>query len=201
MAKKREHSAFIKGKSVTDILNTPIDVFNSLQIFDLRETVGRLVSAANKRLRTFERKGLSSPAVERVKDSGGKFSTRGKNLNQLRAEFARLRGFFQSPTSTIKGVKKLENKVVNALKKQGVDISHVNYEKFWRAYERLKKIDPSIENTQLRYSYMREIASVMEDTPDIDAIIEKMSERISLIYEEQRAVEDEFFNDTGFFEI
>lgn len=201
MAKKREHSAFVIGKSVTDILNTPIDVFNSLRLPDLREAVGRLVSAANKRLRAFERKGLSSPAVEQVKDSGGKFSTRGKNLNQLRAEFARARSFFQSATSSIRGAKKVENKVIDALKKAGVDLSASNYDKFFKAYNRLKQLDPSIENKSLRYTYMRELASMMNDNTDIDAVIQKMKKRISEIYEEQRSIEDEYFSTSEFFEI
>lgn len=73
---------------------------------NLRKETSRLASMANKRLQRLEKAGLeSSPAYQKWIDEGGqKFSVRGKTINEVQAEMARLRKFIDAKTSTIRGI-------------------------------------------------------------------------------------------------
>lgn len=73
---------------------------------NLRRETSRLASMANKRLQRLEKAGLeSSPAYQKWIDEGGqKFSVRGKTINEVQAEMARLRKFIDAKTSTIRGI-------------------------------------------------------------------------------------------------
>lgn len=111
----------VKGKSIQDILNMDVKTFNNLTTPELRKVVGRLVSAGNKRLRRAEKAGITSPAHESVKESGGMFSAKGKTHEQLKAEFMRAKAFLKSPTSTQKGAKKFAKDMAKRLKEKGVE--------------------------------------------------------------------------------
>lgn len=73
---------------------------------ELRKETSRLASTANKRLQRLENAGLeSSPAYQKwIAEGGQKFSVRGKSINEVQAEMARLRKFLDSKTSTIRGI-------------------------------------------------------------------------------------------------
>ena len=107
MAKTYKNPSIVSGLTIENILSMDIDKFNKLKEPDLKKIVGRLVSAANKRIRRMESAGIESPALSGVKRSGGTFSVKDKNLDQLRSEYARAKRFLTSKTSTIKGAKKV----------------------------------------------------------------------------------------------
>ena len=111
MARTYKQKSIVSGMSVKDVLNMDINTFSSLNLSDMRKVVGRLVSAGNKRIRTFEKAGENSPALRYINKSGGKFSTKGKNLNELRREYARAKGFFESKTGNIKDWRKIKNEL------------------------------------------------------------------------------------------
>lgn len=73
---------------------------------EIRAEASRLASIANKRIQRLEKAGLeSSPAYQKWIDEGGKkFSVRGKTINEVQSELARLRRFIDAKTSTIRGV-------------------------------------------------------------------------------------------------
>lgn len=73
---------------------------------EIRAEASRLASIANKRIQRLEKAGLeSSPAYQKWIDEGGqKFSVRGKTINEVQSELARLRKFIDAKTSTIRGV-------------------------------------------------------------------------------------------------
>ena len=73
---------------------------------ELRKETSRLASIANKRIERLERNNLrSSPAYQKwVEDGEVRFSVRGKTINEVQAEMARLRKFLDSKTSTIRGI-------------------------------------------------------------------------------------------------
>lgn len=66
-------------------------------------------SKLNKRIKRLEqatvKDGILSPALKSVQDSGGKFSAKGKNLNQLRKEYARAIAFENMETGTVRGAR------------------------------------------------------------------------------------------------
>lgn len=196
-------NSIVSGKSVKDILAMDNRTFNRLTESELRKVVGRLVSAGNKRLRSFEKSRESSPATRYIEKSGGKFSTRGKDLNALRAEFARAKGFFESKTGSRLEWKKVQKETKKGLEKAGVDVDPENANKMWKAYERLKEVNPSVSDKRLKYLVLQEIADVLVDDPDLSIrkIVNRVNKSIDRIYEEQAAINDEFEGVSGFFEI
>lgn len=83
----------------------------------LRAEARRLVSMANKRLRRIEQQNLiNSPAYKKwVEDGAQKFSVRGKNMEEVNQEIARMNDFLRKQTSTVKGTKQYFNNVAKEI--------------------------------------------------------------------------------------
>lgn len=202
MARKYKQSSIVSGMSIQDILNMDINTFNKLNTSDLRKVVGRLVSAGNKRIRSFERAGESSPATRYVENSGGVFSTKGKDLNALRAEYTRAKNFLQAKTGTRKGWTKTKRETIKALRKHGVEMSEKQFDKVWRAYEDLKELSPEVANRGLKYSVLKDVADMTTDeSKSADEIATALNENLSRIYEEQAGLKYGVDGVSGFFEI
>lgn len=200
MTRQYKQPSIVSGLSVQDINNMDINKFNSLNKSDLQKVVGRLVSAGNKRLRSFERAGESSPATRHVARSGGVFSTKGKDINQLRAEFVRAKNFMTAKTGTRAGWKKVKRETIKSLKDRGINLTEQQFDDFWKAYEELKEINPSVANKGLKYNILQDIADmVTDDTLTADEIALKLNSEISRIYEENEGLNDGFNGVSGFF--
>lgn len=122
MPKTYKQKSIVSGLSINDIMSMDIRDFNKMSESDLRKVTGRLVSAGNKRMRRMESAGIESPSLRKAEKSGGAFTVKDKNINQLRSEFMRAKSFLQSPTSSIKGYKETQKKTIEGLKKQGIDV-------------------------------------------------------------------------------
>ena len=81
----------------------------------LRAEARRLVSMANKRLRRLEEQNLiESPAYKKwVEDGGQKFSVKGKSMEEVKQEVARMNDFLKKQTSTVRGAKQYFKNVAN----------------------------------------------------------------------------------------
>lgn len=193
--KKRRNDSIVKGKSIKDIMSIdPKDILK-MSRKELSTYTSRLASAANKRLKRMY--GKEKNKFE-YKD---KFSVKDKNINQLRAEYARAKSYLQSNNS-LSGMKKTKKKVINGLKKQGVKITGKQYNKFWSVYKRLKEVDPKVSSYIYKYMSMRDVADYINDNPtkNIDEVIDGMMADLNSHYEEQKEQEDdegfsEFFDD------
>lgn len=80
-----------------------------------RQEASRKVSMANKRLKRLEEQNLTmSPSYKKWIDEGGqKFSIKGKNAQEVKAEVARLNKFLNQTTSTVRGTKKYLTNIAN----------------------------------------------------------------------------------------
>ena len=202
MARTYKQPSLVSGMTVQDILNMDNATFNKLTESEMRKVVGRLVSAGNKRLRSFERARESSPATRHVEKSGGAFSTKGKDLNALRAEYTRAKNFMQAKTGTRKGWTKTRRETIEGLRKQGVEMSEKQFEKVWNAYEDLKELSPEVANRGLKYSVLKDVANMVTDeNKSADEIAMALHENLSQIYEEQARLEYDVDGVSGFFEI
>lgn len=202
MARQYKQPSIVSGMTVQDILNMDSNMFNRLNTSDLRRVVGRLVSAGNKRLRSFERAGESSPATRHVTKSGGVFSTRGKDLNALRSEYTRAKNFLQAKTGTRKGWKQVKRETISGLKKQGVEMTESQFDDVWKAYEDLKEMSPEVANRGLKYSVLKDVADMVMDTDkSADEIALALHENLSEIYEERVGLNNGIDGVSGFFEI
>ena len=176
------------------LMDIGIEDFNRLKEPELRQVVRQLNRTANQRLRRAEARGMETPATAAVKRSGGTFTTRGKNLNQLRAEFRRVTDFLQSKTSTYKGFQQVKKETAASLEKQGVEIDPAKLDETMRVYERLKESNPWIQARGFKYATFQEIDK-MPDDMSIEDKISAMQEQLDQLYEQ--AVENEAEFETG----
>ncbi len=89
----------------------------------LRAEARRLVSMANKRLRRLEQQNLlNSPAYKKwVEDGGQKFSVKGKSMEEVKQEIARMDDFLKMQTSTVRGAKRYFKNVAKEVGIKKVD--------------------------------------------------------------------------------
>lgn len=186
---------YVKGKSTEDLLNMDYDAFSTLTAPELRQVVSRLADTANKRLKRFGK--TVTPATLQAKRGGGRFSTKGKNIAQLRAEYARVRAFLQNPTSTKKGYEKLKED----LKKQGINLGGYS-EVFWRLYHNLEEVDPGFK-ALTPSDRMRIIEAELEAHPEfteeehIENLLHRMESQYEDIQQQRRKVDfSDFFEPT-----
>ena len=184
MARQYKQPSLVSGMTVQDILTMDNRTFNSLKEADLRKVVGRLVSAGNKRMRTFEKKGATSPAVSAASKSGGKFSTKGKSFGELRSEYLRAKQFLQAKTSTVAGWNRTKKELAEKMQAAGADVTPGQLDDVLKTYDRLKQIDPTVESKGMKYRLISDIAQLDESMP-IDEKMNQMLQRIDEIYEEE----------------
>ena len=139
----------VSGLKVKDILNMNWNTIKQLDRNDMARVVGRLVSAANKRLRRLQKAKLTNtPAYSYVMDSGGFFSVKEKNEKEIQKELTRLRGFLSPDvtTNTVRGARKVENRVKAKFEFYTTDakgrktlkkFTETQRKKFWKAYRQL----------------------------------------------------------------
>ena len=200
MARVYKQPSIVSGLKIKDILNMDVSDFNKLGKKDLQKVTGRLVSAANKRYRRATAAGVTSPAFSYVEKTGV-FSTKGKNINQLRAEFVRAKNFLEAETSTIKAAKQFMKESIEALKKEGVTLTEDNFKDVMKLYESLRKEDKTIMERRLKYSVLQELESyVTESNLPYEDILTVMKNKLDKIYvEEQKLLENNGVS--GFFEM
>lgn len=192
MARIYKQPSIVSGKSIQDILNMDIHTFSNLNESDMRKVVSRLVSAGNKRLRSFENAKESSPATRYImKKSGGYFSTKGKNLNALRSEYMRAKSFLEAKTGTRKGWNEVKEQTLATLKeKKGIELTNEQWDDFWNSYEELKELSPEVSMKKLKYSTLKELADMTTDTSkSADEIAIELHEKINDIYEKREELE------------
>lgn len=196
--------SIVSGMSVSDILNMSESRFNKLTERELKLVVGRLVSAVNKRVRRFEKAGITTPATRALEKSGGKLSVKGKSLNELRSEYARARNFLNMETSTRKGYEQVQKKISETLRERGYDISPNELDDMFEVYNDLLEIDPSLSMSKDRYLLMQEIANMPDDL-DVSEKVLKAKERYTELYEQEQmelnGKEVDLYGVSGFFEI
>ena len=176
------------------LMDIGIEDFNKLTEPELREVVRKLNRTANQRLRRAEALGMETPATSAVKRSGGTFTTRGKNLNQLRAEYRRVTDFLTAKTSTVRGFEQVKKETAESLKRSGVDIDPSKLDDTMRIYERLKERNPWIQARGFKYAVFQEIDKLSEDLDPEEKILE-MQEQLDLLYE--GAIENDESFDAG----
>lgn len=187
--------------SVEYLLNLDPNSVQRMNEKQLRQAVQTLSSAANKRLTRLEQTAIGkvSPALLSVKESGrDRFSTKGKNLNQLRNEFSQASTFLKSKTSTIKGTKSWKRKVEN---KAGVEMTDAQFSEFGVLFGKLRV---AVGREAIRQAGSTEVIRWLRqemtdsrnrnDDDIINAVIMRMM-GLYEEYEEQRAEEWGEFDD------
>ena len=170
---------------ISDLVNINYDAFNSMDAKQLRAVIRQMSSAANKRLSQLEEKGISTPATQSAERSGGKFSTAGKSLNELRAEYSRVRNFLKSETSTKKGYNKFQANTLKSLGLKESEITPKQFQKLWSSYDRLKEQHPEIEGAANKYKVLNAISERIQKNGrlSVKSIVNRIENQLSEIYE------------------
>lgn len=177
MAKKRNRIA--TGLSIKDIMKMDMNKFDKYNLREQREIVSRLASAANKRLKKFEEKGIVNPATLHMKLEGGKISVKNKDIDALKEEYFRAKKFLSSTFSTQKGYKEYINKLDKALKTdvkgiyKGMKYS-LTYATAFSYYDLLQDLSPKIQNIRDKYTITEKIAEYMEQGNNEQEIFNKI---------------------------
>ena len=156
----------------------------------LRREASRLVSLANKRLKRIEQQGLiESPAYKKfIEDGGQKFGIRGKTMEEVKQEVARMNDFIKKQTSTVTGTKKyLTNvaKSVGITKIENFKELQGQLNTFFRGVD---KVRDYLQNSKevsvaIGYSKIHEVVSnyvqeVGSELDSIDDLIIEMAEKV-----------------------
>lgn len=221
-----KNKSIVSGLSVEDVLNLMPNELEEMSDSDLRKVVGRLVSAGNKRLRRFEKRGENSPAYRRAMQSGGAFSTKGKDRDALLNEFQRARIFFKDETSSLKRWREVKVEysrgigvtvpdvdengeyIYNEPEEEYIDFDYMNGNNdfshaVWSMFDRLQEIDPTIANSSNKYLVAQTIADMVIDSGQPLNSIHKMTydiyDRLIEMEKEREAINEEFENSVSQF--
>lgn len=172
-----------------DVNITKTDVLTKKEK-ELRREASRLVSLANKRLKRIEQQGLiESPAYKKyVEDGKQKFGIRGKNMQEVNQEIARINDFIKKQTSTVTGTKKYLD---NVAKSVGI-VKFDNYKQlqgqlntFFRGVDKVREyLQNSKEvSVAIGYSKIFEVVSnyveeVGSELDSIDDLVVEMAEKV-----------------------
>lgn len=192
-----------KGKSTKEISESSVSDVNSWDRRTAARAVRRLADTANKRIKSFEEAGIEPPAYLNVMKSGGKFSTKGKDVNQLRSEFIRARNFLNMKTSTKKGYVKVKKDFfdrVNATAAQKISLSDETLNKFWRVYDKTESdVLPFVKGSPQAQKIVFDV--FIKDTElTEEELIKKVLKKFDIYYEEQQ-LEQQHFDTSDFFSI
>lgn len=183
----------VSGKSVNDLINLSATQIKNLNRRELSQVVSRLSSAANKRLKRFEKAGIETPAT-RAAMKTGKFSVKGKDLKQLRTEYKRVKGFLTSETGTRKGYNSFLKRLKRSFGEAGVTIGGETPEEIeqfideeTRIYDWVAERNPFISEAPYRYFVQQKLSSYI-DAGNLSetAIKRRMNKYVKQAYEEQQ---------------
>ena len=182
------------------LLSMDENQFNRLNKQEMKAAVRTLAIESGKRFRELEsiEDDFISPALTRLRRSGGKISSAGKNLNQLRREFTRAAAFLKDPTSTAQSFKNFRADLEYELQKNGVPLTDAQYKRFWKAYNKLTEQHKDIENIRsFKYEVMRNIIEQVDIGANPDEIVENFEKevdgktRLQEIYEKHQENNEE----------
>lgn len=149
---------------------------------EMRQLVRRVGKSVNARYGRTKTATGGTPATRGLENSGGKISTRGKNLNELRHEFFRAKNFNAAKTSTARGYRAVEKSFE---KRIGQQLNETEKTEFWRIYSKLVELDPySLTYAGGSNRVQSEIAAEMKNGGNADEILEKIWGRLTDEYEQ-----------------
>lgn len=172
-----------------------INNLDASQIVQLRKAVKVLADAGNKRLKRFEEKGEESPAFQYVKGgkrSKGNFTTKGKDINQLKAEFQRAKTFMTSKTGSLTGWNKVKKETIDKLKvESNIELTTDQFDVFWRSYTELTRTDAGKKVAkQYKYQILEEISEIQKPGMSVSDIVGKLQSKITDLYESAKEEEN-----------
>lgn len=182
------------SKSVKQIMSMDIKDIEQLPLKELKEIVGVMASAGNKRIDRLTDQDIPSQALSNL--SGGRFSVAGKDKTQLINEFRREVTFMSAKTSSVSGAKQVNKETIETLKEQGIidsdrELTPQEMKDYWQIMDRLRDTNPALfVNQCLLYGddVYREIA---DGEKSKDEIFNEIQEKINEDYESAQSFQQQ----------
>lgn len=179
----------VKATSYSKYIDDDFD-FQKLNKKELSKIVQQLSRTVNRRFVSLEKQGGISPAYKSLQKSGGRITTKGKDINELRHEYVRAKNFLSLKTSSLKGFKQVNLELANRLGFSKLSQSQID--RLWEAYNKLDEVH--YNDTRKQYGseqIQQDIINmvVKGSTPDdiVDTLLNQMTQR----YEEQQIADNE----------
>lgn len=187
----RTTSGKVQGK-VSDYLNMNDKALNTLTKDELAGIITKMANVYNRRLPRLAKEG--SRAYTNVMEGGGKFSSKGKTLNELRKEYARINSFADDLSATVEGTKKIRKEFLDRVGLKG-SIDAGEYNELWGIYNKLQselgspfnelgKFIKEFGSNQIQKTiteWVKDFGGVL----DTDEIVEKLKEKYNNLYDEK----------------
>lgn len=126
---------------------------------ELRKEVSRLASAANKRLNRLESNNLKMlPAYQAWEQNGAiRFSVKGKDYNQLQAEYWRLKNFMDDRTSTVREANKFLREMAEntGIQYNGLEDLKNKSARFFELAEKIREYNQAIGQAAQALDYQK----------------------------------------------
>lgn len=126
---------------------------------ELRAEVSRMASMANKRLNRLENNNLTMlPAYQAWEQNGSiRFSVKGKDYNQLQAEFWRLKNFLDDRTSTVREANAFLREMAEntGIKYNGLEDLKTKSARFFELAEKIREYNQSIGQAAQALDYQK----------------------------------------------
>ena len=106
---------------------------------EIKKEVGRIRDAVHKRVKRLEESEVPSRALHALMNSGGELSTKGKNLNELYAEYRRGINFLNMNDSSLGGARKYQQHLEELF---GGPLTQKQQKTLFKAYHEIMKISP-----------------------------------------------------------
>lgn len=168
---------------------------------EMRAAVRSMQKVVGSRMSRLEKGGYQSQAARYMAERG-KISTKGKDLNQLRAEFKQAKMFLQARTSTVTGVKRVMSEYAQGLQDAGISVTKGQAAQIFQAIDKIKANDPKAAGKGMKYALARAMSMDVEDGKTAEDYVMEFGEKLDEIYQEQAAAEQDFLSGgvSGYFE-
>lgn len=167
---------------------------------ELRAEVSRMASMANKRLNRLENNNLTMlPAYQAWEQNGSiRFSVKGKDYNQLQAEFWRLKNFLDDRTSTVREANAFLREMAEntGIKYNGLEDLKSKSARFFELAEKIREYNQAIGQAAQALDYQKiwqQInTAVQQDTLDLSEAVssDEQLERFLDFMKDVQPVED-----------
>jgi DNA repair ATPase RecN len=167
---------------------------------ELRAEVSRMASMANKRLNRLENNNLTMlPAYQEWEQNGSiRFSVKGKDYNQLQAEFWRLKNFLDDRTSTVREANAFLREMAEntGIKYNGLEDLKNKSARFFELAEKIREYNQAIGQAAQALDYQKiwqQInTAVQQDALDLSEAVssDEQLERFLDFMNEVQPVED-----------
>lgn len=148
------------------------DIVNKQTRKEMYKEAKKAIDAANKRIKRLETSGIFSPALESVKNHGGKFSTKGLNRNQLLREYAKAVEFMNMKTSTVTGARAYEKQVAMKLSNKAKNLTIDQKKTLFKAVRRTMQANPAMAELYGSDRLIRFVADeVASNNNDLDTLL------------------------------